>query len=184
MEEEATPMEVREEIEKASNFNEGWSKFLALTTAIIAVLSAIATLQSGNYADRSLLEKNNAVLLQNKASDQWNYYEAKGVKKNVVEGFAGQNPDAKSKAQIEKYAQQQNDIQKIAQSLEEGVKETNDKSEKLFEKHHTVALGVTLFQIAVALSAMSALLRTKNLWYLSIVSSLGGLALFLSGILK
>ncbi|HEX9503711.1 MAG TPA: DUF4337 domain-containing protein [Patescibacteria group bacterium] len=184
MEEEITPLEVKEEIEKAADFQGSWSKYLALTTAVIAVLSAIAALQSGNFADRALLEKNNAVLFQSKASDQWNYYQAKGVKKNVAEGFAGQTPDAKVKQQIDKYAQEQKAIQQQAQTFEEQVKNSSEKSDHLFEKHHTIAFGVTLFQIAVALSAMSALMRRKSLWYLSILSAIGGVSLLVYGILK
>ena len=184
MEEDISPLEIKEQIEKASESTEDWSRYLALTTAIIAVLAAVTSLQSGNYSDRSLLEKNNAVLLQNKASDQWTYYQSKGVKKNIAEGFAGQNPEDKAKQQIEKYGREQKEIQEHAQELEKQVSESEEKSERLFEKHHKAALGVTLFQIAVALSAISALMKRKSLWYLSIFSAVGGLALLLTGILK
>lgn len=184
MEEETNVLELKEQIEKAAEFSEGWSRYLALTTAIIAVLAAVASLLSGNYSDRSLLEKNNAVLLQSKASDQWNYYQAKGVKKNIAEGFAGKYPDALAKQQIEKYSQDQIDIQKKAQDFEVQVKDSEDKSDGLFEKHHTVALGVTLFQVAVALSAISALLRRKSLWLLSIISALGGFGMLIWGFVR
>ncbi len=40
MEEDISPMEVKEEIEKSAEFNEGWSRYLAMTTAIIAVLAS------------------------------------------------------------------------------------------------------------------------------------------------
>ena len=182
MEEDINPLEIKEEIEKASEFNEGWSRYLALTTAFIAVLTAVASLQSSNYSDKALLEKNTAVLLQNKASDQWNYYQAKGVKKNIAEGFAGLSADAKMKQDIDKYAREQTAIQQQALAFEKQVNDANERSEQLFEKHHKVALGVAFFQIAVALSAMSALMRRKSLWYLSILSAVGGICLLLYGV--
>jgi Tfp pilus assembly protein PilE len=182
MEEPVSAMEIKEQIESA-DFNAGWSRYLALTTAIIAVLAAIASLQSGNYADRALLEKNNAVLLQSQASDQWNYYQAKGVKKNIAESFSLQLPSQKFKDQITQYAQEQQVIQKNAQDLEAQVKVSNEKTGRLFEKHHKVAIAVTFFQVAVALSAIGALLRRKTLWYISILSALLGIGLLLLGIL-
>jgi len=87
MSEETNPHEIREQIEQLEGVMGGWRTWLALTTALIAVIAAVISLASGYYADRSLLEKNNAVLLQSKASDQWSYYQAKGVKKNVAEGL-------------------------------------------------------------------------------------------------
>ena len=177
-------MEIKEEIEKLSEFDTGWSRYLALTTAIIAVISAIASLQSGSFSDQSLLKKNEAVLLQAQASDQWNYYQAKGVKKNIADSFAQQSGQNSFKQQSDQYAQEQTDIQKQAQELDVQVKEADEASAQLFEKHHQVALGVTFLQIAVALSAMSALLRRKSFWYLSIAASLIGIALSLVGMLR
>jgi hypothetical protein len=56
------------------------------------------------------------------------------------------------------------------------VKESNERSEALFERHHKAAFGVTLFQVAIALSAMAVVMRKKTFWLLSIILSLGGLA--------
>src|SRR6059036_1808613 len=48
-----------------------WIVYLSFTTALIAVLAAIASLESGTYSNEALLEKNEALLAQTKASDQW-----------------------------------------------------------------------------------------------------------------
>ncbi len=177
MEEDIT-QELKEKIEGVIESNRGWSNYLAITTAIIAVLAALASLQSGTYANSALLEKNSAILLQSKASDQWNYYQAKGIKKNLAEGFLGQSSDPKLKQDVDRYSKEQQDIQKQAQDFEKQVEESNTKSEKLFEKHHKLAYAITLFQIAISLSAITALLKRKSLWYLSIVLTLAGLYFF------
>jgi hypothetical protein len=54
-----------------------WIIYVALTTAIIAVLSAITSLLAAYHADE-------ATLSQLHASDQWQYYQAKGIKSDVL----------------------------------------------------------------------------------------------------
>ncbi len=183
MEETLTPMEIKEQIEQMKEFETGWSSYLALSTAIIAVFAALASFQAGNYVDQSLLAKNDATLNQAKASDQWSYYQAKGVKFNIADSFANYTGRPSFKDQANKYAKDQEEIQKSAKEFEAKVIESNDKSEILFEKHHKISLAVTFLQIAVALSAISALLKRKSFWYFSILTTLVGLIFFLIGLM-
>ena len=166
------PLEAKEKLEEVNEHARGWVRYLSISTAIIAVLAAIASLVSGNYANDALLDKNNAILAQSKASDQWNYYQAKGIKKNIAEAFLAQSANDALKADIAKYTTQQLDIQKGALGYEAKAEELNTHSEYFLGKHHKAAISVTLFQIAIALSAMAALLRQKYLWVLSMSAAL------------
>src|SRR2546427_1180411 len=49
----------------------------ALSAAVLAALAAVASLLSGHYSNEAMLE-------QLRASDQWNYYQAKGIKASVL----------------------------------------------------------------------------------------------------
>ncbi len=180
MEEENTIGEIKESMEKLEEFTGRWSKYLAITTAFIAVIAAIATLQSGNFANQALLEKNDAVLLQSKASDQYNYYQAKGIKKNIAEASYLSTKDEKQKQEAQRYDAEQRGIQKTADAYEAQAAESNKQAEHFLEQHHRAALAVTFFQIAIALSAMSALLKRKSFWYLSLALTAGGLVSLLS----
>jgi type II secretory pathway pseudopilin PulG len=73
---------IDEEIEK-----EGSSllRTVALTTAILAALAAIASLKAGGTVNEALALKTEATRLQAEASDQWAYYQAKGLKATVTE---------------------------------------------------------------------------------------------------
>src|SRR5438270_9289540 len=78
---------IEEGVEKALEEGGGaprWTLYLSLSTAIIAVFAAIASLESGANSNDAILEKNEAVLSQSKASDQWAYYQAKGVKASLA----------------------------------------------------------------------------------------------------
>src|SRR5262249_17433008 len=66
--EEATERAVEESEHRAR-----WIVYLSFSTALIAVLAAIAALESGTYSNEALLQKNEALLAQTKASDQWAY---------------------------------------------------------------------------------------------------------------
>src|SRR5580704_14560167 len=57
-----------------------WMRWLGLSTAIFAVVAAIASLRAGHFANEALLHANEATLRQSQASDQWAYYQAKGNK--------------------------------------------------------------------------------------------------------
>src|ERR1700743_2134943 len=56
---------------------EKWVLWVALTTAVFAVLAEIAGLLAGGHADE-------AMLTQMRASDQWAFYQAKGIKSEVL----------------------------------------------------------------------------------------------------
>ena len=62
----------------AEESGEKWISWVALSTAILAVLAAIAGLLSGKHA-------NEAMMSQIEASDQWNYYQAKSIKASVLD---------------------------------------------------------------------------------------------------
>jgi len=80
---EQTHKKAREEKHRAP-----WLQWLALSTALFAVLAAIASLKSGQLANESLLRMNEATLKQAKASDAWSYYQAKGIKQVARESEA------------------------------------------------------------------------------------------------
>src|SRR6266481_2598719 len=58
---------------------------IALTTAMLAALGAVAALRAGGTVNEALVLKTEAARLQAEASDQWAYYQAKGIKGNIQE---------------------------------------------------------------------------------------------------
>src|SRR5947208_17191520 len=58
---------------------------IALTTALLAALGAVAALRAGDTVNEALVLKTEAGRLQSEASDQWAFYQAKGIKASVQE---------------------------------------------------------------------------------------------------
>ncbi len=53
-----------------------WTRYIALTTAILAVFAAVAALQSGTFINESMMD-------QLRASDKWNEYQAARQKEHL-----------------------------------------------------------------------------------------------------
>src|ERR1051325_6557000 len=123
-EEELETGEIREQLEESNKraeegeFRARWIVYLSFSTAVIAVLAAIASLESGAYSNDALLLKNEALLAQTKASDQWAYYQAKSVKGTIYSSQAAQlltsNAELAAKAQkeAERYGREETGISK------------------------------------------------------------------------
>jgi hypothetical protein len=164
-----------------------WTSYLSLQTAIIAVFAAVASLESGGYSNDAILAKNEAILFESQASDQWAYFQAKGVKESLAANqalsVAANSPSlaAKFNAEAARYKAEQSEIQAAARALEAKVEASNQRAERLLEHHHRFAITVTLFQIAIALSAIAALTKRKALWMVGLAASIVGLAVFLRG---
>src|SRR6201982_2639786 len=159
MEEPEVPTEHLHEQVKESAEHSGiaWISWFALSTSLLAVLAAIASLLSGQHA-------NEAMMNQIEASDQWNYYQAKSIKASVLDAkmsLAGTH-DESDQSKRDRYEKQQEEIK-----LEAEQKEAAAKSN--FHKHEVFARGVTMFQIAIAIAAISALTRRRKFWMVSLL---------------
>lgn len=152
--------------EKATESHEsGWFRYVAISTAFMAVFAAISGLMAGHYSNEALID-------QIQASDQWSYYQAKGIKAEV-KALQVKSGIAEATATL-KYKMEQEEIKKEAQKLQ-------TESKFYLTKHVKLAQSVTLFQIAIAISAISMLTKKKSLWITSIVISLTGLIFFMTG---
>src|SRR5438105_1387121 len=85
---------LHEHIEHEAHGGAPWIMGVALSSALIAALAAIASLLAGANANEAMVD-------QMKAADQWAYYQAKGVKANVLASkmelltALGKEPDRK-----------------------------------------------------------------------------------------
>jgi Domain of unknown function (DUF4337) len=159
MEEAEVPLEqLHEEIHhRAEHHREPWIAWVALSTALLAVLAAIAALLSGARA-------NEAMMSQIESSDRWAYYQAKGIKAAVLDAkttLSGVTSE-QDRVKAEKYQEEQNEIQTEARQKEA-------EARKNFHQHEIFARGVTMFQIAIAIAAISALTKRPLYWFVSLL---------------
>jgi|SRR5208283_4606486 len=159
-------------------------KQIAITTAILAVLAAIASLQAGTTVNTALALKTEAVRLQSEASDQWAFYQAKGIKATIQEASRtpwlaiGKEPPAQYKETMRRYNEEQMAIQNKALEKEHERDERLKESDHLLHKHHSFASSVALLQVSIALGAVAALTRFRLIWFGSMLVGGAGIIIF------
>ncbi|MGI8509842.1 MAG: DUF4337 family protein [Gemmatimonadaceae bacterium] len=175
---------LHEQIHEAVEHEGGrFLKMIALTTALLAALAAIGSLQAGATVNEALLLKTESTQLQSRASDQWSYYQAKGVKGAIALGAAnawqaaGKPVPAALTATTVRYTSEQRDISKQATELEHERDAKSVEADHLLHRHHGFANAVALFQVAIALGAITALTRSRPVFAGSLLLGAAGLAL-------
>ncbi len=156
-----------------------WTDHVARTTAVLAVLAAVA---SGAYANQF----SRTILSQAEASDQWSYYQAKSIKRHISTGqlemeraLAAGRPDlspalaqleAGAAAAAKRYDAELAEIKARAETLD-AAKSLHQKQGDRFQ------YAFVVLQAGVVLSTIAASARRKELWLAAILCGLAGLAM-------
>ena len=161
--------------EEAEKTRDRWTLVVAMCTAILAVFAAITSLMAGHHANEAMID-------QLQASDQWSFYQAKGIKAAVLQNKIdllhgmGKEPVAGDGEKLQRYAEEQ-------KSIEETAHEHEHASADHLRIHQMLAKSVTAFQIAIAIAAISVLTRRKWLFTGSLFLGCGGLGLLILALL-
>ncbi len=133
---------------------------IAAALAVVSVLGHIATTEE--------------LLKQQKASDQWSYYQAKSIRRYQSEFardlFASMNNGAMSEQYAknsEKYRRDDDEIQKEAQGLE---RESHLRGRQALRMH----FGEVFLEISIVFASLAILSKRAFFWYASILGALGG----------
>ncbi|WP_434630613.1 DUF4337 domain-containing protein [Chromobacterium sp. CV08] len=172
----------------AEDKKEPWLNYLALTTVILAVCATLSTFKGGGYSTRS-------VIAQSQASDQWAYYQAKGIKGNLYEMErdrlrfeldnlpAGapaaqrqryQAAIAQAAARAERYGAERKQIEKTARALE-------DERNQAQRQGKPFGMAVIFLQVAILVSSIAGLFKRQRIWYAALPIGALGLLYFADG---
>ncbi len=168
-------MEVNEELhEVASEAHTSSAKRIGLTMAVVAVLLAVSTMLGHRMHTES-------VLLQNRATDQWAFYQAKNIRAHMYEanaqmaaalGAQGAAEDFKSRG--EKQRTDAENIRTAAEKLEAETQATERKA-----AHYN--LSEIFFEIGIVLCSISLLSGSGLFWRLSFISTAIGIVIAARG---
>jgi hypothetical protein len=167
-----------EHAEHAAHENNPFISLVSITIALLAVIAAVTgsleTIEDGS----AIIDANKAVLAQDQATDQWDFFQAKSLKKHmytIASLGGGANAD-KFAAIAKKEGQDADGVQAEAKKLE-GERETLlAESRAHEERHHRLSLGATLLEIGIAIATIAIITRHKLTWALSGVLGLVGAA--------
>ena len=169
-------MEANEAQELQENAEHGASmRPVGFTMSVLAVLVAVTTV----LGHRTHTE---AVLTQNQATDQWNYYQAHKIRANETKlaaellgamTLADQHKAgelAKSYADdLVQWKQEMTDEKNKADALEARVKESEARADRF-------DLAEALLEIGLVITSVTLLTRSRIYWYAGAVFSVAGVA--------
>ena len=171
------PLAAHEHLEHAEHAVHANDPFISLVSISIAVLAVIAAIVSSLETFESasaIIGANKAVLAQDQATDQWAFYEAKSIKKNLY-AIAADAGGARTQDYLKKVKSEGAD-QDVAQAAAKKLEAAREEQIKLSEvhegRHHRLTVGATLLEMGIALSTIAIVTKKRWPWYGSI--ALGG----------
>ena len=152
---------------------EKWMKGVAITTTVLAVLTAIAASRAGYCVAK------NQVLTALEGS-KWAYYQAKSLKQNLAETqkssfevsvLGATTPEQKDLldkelktygSEITRYEQEKTQIKTDAENV-------GKDNQTISRRGNQFSMSVVFFQIGIMLSSVAALLKRKELWLVGLI---------------
>ena len=159
-----------------------WVLGVALSSAMFAALAAVASLLAGHHVNEALIAQIDANNQTIKASDKWSYYQAKGIKGAVLATrieltkTLDKPVSEKDEANVKRYEDEQKEITKEAQEFEQKATEIKEEGERHLTWHVMLARAVTMFQVSIAVAAISVLVNKRAFWFVSMV--FGGIGVY------
>lgn len=168
-----------------SEQKEKWQGWLALSTAIMAVLAALTTLYMGKFSSR-------AIMSQGQESDQWAYYQAKSIKGHTFE-INRKTLELQYLTQKGLSSEAAAEYRKILTTYAEEIKRYDGEKKEIKGKAEEIAktkikaqemggnfaYALIFLQIALMLSSIASLTKRHYLWYIALICNLGWLFFFL-----
>jgi hypothetical protein len=151
-----------------------WTSAVAVTAAVLAACAAISSMLSNGHITQAMLE-------QIEASNQWNYFQAKGVKRSVLESklemltATGQPITKSDEERVARYQREQDEIAGEA-------KRHQDAAQDHRRRFRVMSQAGAVFQIAIALSAIALLVKRNWFWFGALGVGTVGLGLFTWGL--
>jgi uncharacterized protein DUF4337 len=147
---------------------------VTLTMAVLAVLVATVSL----LGHRTHTEE---IILQNKVTDQWAFYQAKNIRRHNDEMFADlttliatKDADAATKlkekyrGEADRYKEEQKDLEKEGHATENETKLTRRKADRF-------DLGEVFLEIALVITSITLLSGRRIFWHLGLFMAAAGL---------
>jgi hypothetical protein len=149
---------------------------ITLTMAVLAVLVATVSL----LGHRTHTEE---IILQNKVTDEWAYYQAKNIRRHTDELFAdlttviaGKDAEGvaklheKYRAEADRYKDEQKELDTKARELEKEAELTRRKADRF-------DLGEVFLEIALVITSITLLSGRRIFWHFGLFIATAGILL-------
>jgi hypothetical protein len=160
---------------------------ITLTMAVLAVLVATVSLLGHRTHTEEIILKNEEVLLQNKVTDQWAYYQAKNIRRHNDELFAdlttviaAKNAEGAAKLQekyrteADRYKDEQKELDAKARELENEGTLTRHEGDLTRRKADRFDLSEVFLEVALVITSITLLSGKRIFWRLGLLIGTAG----------
>jgi len=171
-----------EHAEHAAHEHDPLISRVAVTVAALAVLAAAAGSLETMEGEGSLGATSEAVLMQDRATDTWNEFQADSLKKHMY-GIAAKSTTVAAdadyyKKQAKEYGETQTKLREKAEDNEKERDSLLKESAHHEQRHKWLTGAATMFEIGIALSTVAIITKRSYLWYGALGLGAIGLGLF------
>ncbi|QUD88087.1 DUF4337 family protein [Phenylobacterium montanum] len=174
-----------EHAEHAAHSGDSFTQRVSITIAVLAVLAAVSGSLEAYESGSAIISANESVLHQDKATDQWNLYEAKSLKKNLYV-LAADNGGPKAdayKAKAKDEGKGQDEAQAKAKELEAESDGDRARSGQHEHHHHWLSVAATLLEMGIAISTIAIITKKRWPWMAAVGLGLAGSVVAAAGYL-
>jgi len=162
--------------EKSKEKRDAWTKHVSLSMILLAVLAAISTQHGAGYSSATMKQLNDATFNQAEASDQWAFYQAKGIKQSIYESEIDKTANSAAsqwleelKTKAKRYDTEKQSIKKDAEAFEKKRDAARELASQASTTGRELGLATTIFQISIALGGVCLVVKKRELWYISLI---------------
>jgi Domain of unknown function (DUF4337) len=167
-------MSVAEELqEHAEHAQNPFDKHVAATMAIIAAALAVVSVLGHITTTEELLN-------QQKASDQWSYYQAKSIRRYESEVARDMFAAMKNDKQSEQYAKNAEKYKKDDEEITKEAKTLETESRLRGRQALRLHFGEVFLEVSIVFASLAILSKRALLWYAAIAGGLLGVGIALS----
>jgi hypothetical protein len=157
--------------------SEGWTRYAALSMALIALFAGYTLTKGGACASRVSKDLSEATYNQTQASDQWSFYEAKSQKQMLIEtelhlrDVVHDTDTAKRaalEATVKRYDQEKAGIKAAAEGFEAKRNDFRKDAEAQTALGARLGLAAQTFQMALAVGGLCLVAKKRWLWFLTL----------------
>src|SRR5579863_4835243 len=167
-------MSVNEELEeRIEHAREPFERSVAVTMAAIAALLAIVAVFGHILSTEELLA-------QQKASDQWAFYQAKDIRRydsEIAQDFLKALKSESAAEQIKHYGDNASKYEKDRAQIQEEAREFEKERDLKGNKALRLEIGEVFLEIGIVFASLAILTKRPFVWYASMLSAGAGVAI-------
>jgi hypothetical protein len=153
-----------------------WHKHVAMTTLVMALLTALAAMLAGTSSQQSLIERTQEIMEINSLESDRIQVEVIKTKHEILIALEAVPDQAEAEA-----------IAAFERPIREHKRHTDSEESTVIstiETHHIFAVAATLLSMGTALNGMSVIVNRKYLWVTGLVFGAIGTLGVLAGVVR